>query len=72
MENESLYKEYPASAEEAFLVTGNTVFDQTILQEMEVSAPNYSRAYDSETNYFEDSREGHLSMWTLQTLKISL
>ena len=57
-------QEYPASAEEAFLVTGNTVFDQTILQEIEVSAPNYSRAYDNETNYFEDSREGHLSMWT--------
>ena len=56
-------QEYPASAEEAFLVTGNTVFDQTILQEIEVSAPNYSRAYDNETNYFEDSREGHLSMW---------
>jgi hypothetical protein len=57
-------QEYPASAEEAFLVTGNTVFDQTILQEIEVRAPNYSRAYDNETNYFEDSREGHLSMWT--------
>jgi hypothetical protein len=57
-------QEYPASAEEAFLVTGNTVFDQTILQEIEVKVPAYSRAYDSETNYFEDSREGHLSMWT--------
>jgi len=56
-------QEYPATAEEAFLVTGNSVFDQAKLQEFEVRAPDYSRAFDEETNYFEDSREGHLSLW---------
>ena len=56
-------QEYPATAEEAFLVTGNSVFDQAKLQEFEVREPDYSRAFEEKTNYFEDSREGHLSLW---------
>ena len=56
-------QEYPASAEEAFLVTGNSVFDQEIIQMYEVKAPDYIRAFDYETSYFEDNKNGHLDMW---------
>ena len=56
-------QEYPASAEEAFLVTGNSVFDQEIVQMYEVKAPDYVRAFDYESSYFEDNRNGHLEMW---------
>jgi len=56
-------QEYPASAEEAFLVTGNSVFDQEIVQMYEVKAPDYTRAFDYESSYFEDNRNGHLEMW---------
>ena len=56
-------QEYPASAEEAFLVTGNSVFNQEIVQLYEVKAPDYVRAFDYESSYFEDNRNGHLEMW---------
>jgi len=56
-------QEYPASAEEAFLVTGNSVFDQEIVQMYEVKAPDYIRAFDYESSYFEDNKNGHLEMW---------
>jgi len=56
-------QEYPASAEEAFLVTGNSVFDQEIVQMYEVKAPEYIRAFDYESSYFEDNKSGHLEMW---------
>jgi len=56
-------QEYPASAEEAFLVTGNSVFDQEIVQMYEVRAPDYIRAFDYESSYFEDNKSGHLEMW---------
>jgi len=57
-------QEYPSSSEEAFLVTGNTVFDQNIISDYVISAPNYEREYDEKTSYFEDAREGHLQIWT--------
>jgi len=57
-------QEYPASAEEAFLVTGNSVFDQELVQMYEVRTPDYIRAFDYETSYFEDNKNGHLDMWT--------
>ena len=56
-------QEYPASAEEAFLVTGNSVFDQEIVQMYEVKAPDYIRSFDYESSYFEDNKSGHLEMW---------
>ena len=57
-------QEYPASAEEAFLVTGNSVFDQELVQMYEVRAPDYIREFDYKTSYFEDNKSGHLDMWT--------
>jgi hypothetical protein len=56
-------QEYPCSAEEAFLVTGNSVFDQTIVNDYEVKAPTYLRRYDEESSYFEDNKNGHLEIW---------
>lgn len=57
-------QEYPASPEEAFLVSGNTVFNQETLLNYEVKAPEYIRVYDEMSSYFEDNREGHLEIWT--------
>jgi len=56
-------QEYPATPEEAFLVTGNSVFDQEIINSIQVKAPEYVRHFDETSNYFEDAREGHLEMW---------
>ena len=57
-------QEYPATPEEAFLVSGNSVFDQEVLLSYEVKAPEYIRSYDEGSSYFEDNREGHLEIWT--------
>jgi hypothetical protein len=56
-------QEYPSSPEEAFLVTGNSVFDQEAVNSIAVKAPNYVREFDENSNYFEDAREGHLEVW---------
>jgi len=56
-------QEYPATPEEAFLVTGNSVFDQEAVNAIQVKAPEYVRHFDETSNYFEDAREGHLEMW---------
>ena len=56
-------QEYPASPEEAFLVTGNSVFDQQIINNIAVQAPQYIREYDEKSSYFEDAKEGHLEIW---------
>ena len=56
-------QEYPATAEEAFLVTGNSVFDQEILSAIDIKKPQYLRRYDDKSSYFEDSKEGHLEIW---------
>jgi hypothetical protein len=56
-------QEYPASAEQAFLVTGNSVFDQEIVNMYDVRAPDYNRSFDYESNYFEDHKGGHLELW---------
>jgi hypothetical protein len=56
-------QEYPSSPEEAFLVTGNSVFDQEKINSIQVQVPDYVREFDEHSNYFEDAREGHLEMW---------
>ena len=56
-------QEYPSTPEEAFLVTGNSVFDQEKVNSIVVQAPEYVRHFDENSNYFEDSREGHLELW---------
>jgi len=56
-------QEYPATPEEAFLVSGNSVFDQEIIARILPLAPDYIRAYNEKSSYFEESREGHLEIW---------
>ena len=56
-------QEYPSSPDEAFLVTGNNVFDQEATSNIQVRAPEYVRAFDEGSNYFEENREGHLEIW---------
>lgn len=56
-------QEYPASPEEAFLVSGNSVFDQEKVNSIVVQAPEYTREFDERSSYFEDAREGHLEIW---------
>jgi len=56
-------QEYPASPEEAFLVSGNSVFDQEVINGIQVIAPDYVREYDDKSSYFEDAKEGHLEIW---------
>ena len=56
-------QEYPASAEQAFLVTGNSVFDQEIVNMYDVRTADYIRHFDYDSNYFEDHKGGHLELW---------
>ena len=56
-------QEYPASPEEAFLVSGNSVFDQEVINGIQVIAPDYVREFDEKSSYFEDAKEGHLEIW---------
>jgi len=56
-------QEYPSSAEEAFLVTGNSVFDQSVVNEYELREPQYIRRYEEESGYFENNKNGHLEIW---------
>jgi len=56
-------QEYPSTAEEAFLVTGNSVFDQETLLSIKTTIPEYLRRYDENSSYFEDHKEGHLEVW---------
>jgi hypothetical protein len=56
-------QEYPTTPEEAFLVSGNTVFDGEAINQYQVRAPDYVRLFDEGSNYFEDRKEGHLEIW---------
>ena len=56
-------QEYPATPEEAFLVSGNSVFDQEIISSILPISPDYVRQYDETSSYFEDYKEGHLEIW---------
>ena len=56
-------QEYPASAEEAFLVSGSSVFNPEKINAMIHSEPEYTRMYNPNTGYYEDHAEGHLHVW---------
>jgi len=62
-------QEYPATPEEAFLVSGNSVFDQEIISSILPIVPEYVRSYDEDSSYFEDNREGHLEIWNAPNFK---
>ena len=56
-------QEYPASADEAFIVSGSNVFNVERLDALIPSAPVSTRAWDPNSKYFEEIREGKLQQW---------
>ena len=56
-------QEYPASAEEAFVVSGNSVFDQTKITSLIPQPIQSTREYDERTGMFEQLKEGPLHQW---------
>ena len=60
-------QEYPATADEAFLVSGHNVFDQEKVARMRGVDPLSTRSYMATTGTFEETREGQLSIWDFPT-----
>lgn len=56
-------QEYPATAEEAFLVSGASVFDQEKVLQYEAKPVKALMTFDDSIGYFEKSREGDLEVW---------
>jgi len=56
-------QEYPSNAEEAFIVSGNTVFDQEKLNDLVAIAPKAVREYNAISGEFIEAREGSLEIW---------
>ena len=57
-------QEYPAVAEEAFLVSGSNVFDPSVVTAMESTAPKVKMEYNDDLGYFEPDNHGNLQVWT--------
>ena len=60
-------QEYPATADEAFLVSGHNVFDQEKVARMLPIDPLSTRSYHDTTGQWEEAREGQLSVWQFPT-----
>ena len=56
-------QEYPANAQEAFIVSGNTVFDQEKLNELVATDPQALRDFNPMTGEFVEMKEGSLEIW---------
>ena len=56
-------QEYPACAEEAFLVSGHNVFNQEKVHAMIAKEPLSVREYMSEKGVFDEFSAGHLEIW---------
>jgi len=56
-------QEYPASADEAFLVSGSNVFDVDKLNALLPEQPERVSSWDPSSKMFETSREGKLQQW---------
>lgn len=56
-------QEYPANADEAFLVSGSNVFDREKLDALEPLACESTQEFNESKGYFEDLREGSLQVW---------
>lgn len=57
-------QEYPASADEAFIVSGSNVFNVERLDALIPAAPSYTRSWDQNSKMFDEHREGKLQIWT--------
>nr|MCS5589080.1 hypothetical protein [Candidatus Thioglobus sp.] len=56
-------QEYPATAEEAFIVSGNSVFDGEKLNALEVKPAKTKRYLDTELSTWEMAPDGPLEIW---------
>ena len=56
-------QEYPANPEEAFLVSGSSVFDPEIVNKMLPSTPISTRVFNMDAGAFDEGREGSLELW---------
>lgn len=56
-------QEYPASADEAFIVSGANVFNVERLDALIPQAPAYTRSWDPYTKMFDEHREGKFHIW---------
>ena len=56
-------QEYPATADEAFLVSGHNVFDQEKVALMKPVDPVSARSYNDISGSYEEEREGQLQIW---------
>ena len=56
-------QEYPAIAEEAFLVSGSNVFDPAVTLRMEHEEPLATRRFDDSQGTFELDKNGELQVW---------
>ena len=56
-------QEYPACAEEAFLVSGHNVFNQEKVAQLVATDPTAERAYNPLSSDFVDTKEGELQIW---------
>lgn len=56
-------QEYPAHADEAFLVSGSNVFDVDKLNQLIPEQPVKISSWDANSKMFEEAREGKLQQW---------
>ena len=56
-------QEYPAVADEAFLVSGSNVFDPAVVRDMESLAPKSKLRFNDEMGFFEPDNHGELQVW---------
>jgi hypothetical protein len=56
-------QEYPANAGEAFIVSGNTVFDQEKLNDLIAKDVEVTREYNPMSGDFVETKEGSLHLW---------
>lgn len=56
-------QEYPSSADEAFVVSGSSVFDIDKLDSLIPQSPSSIRTWDSNSKMFDDAKEGKLQIW---------
>jgi hypothetical protein len=56
-------QEYPANAGEAFIVSGNTVFDQEKLTDLVAKEAEATREYNPMSGDFSEMKEGSLQLW---------
>ena len=56
-------QEYPATADEAFLVSGHNVFDQEKVALLKAIDPLSTRSYSDISGTYEEKREGELDIW---------